>query len=80
MSGYAVFGSWHPNTPEEIAEVEADPYITRVGVTPDWVVAIRRAAEECLAGHPAGLAEGRRHCARFGCQGTTTTTTEENIA
>lgn len=65
---YAVYGGWVPNTAADLAFCEAEPYITPAGVVPEWVVAMRAAAAECIAGHPAGLA-GRTHCGRFGCQG-----------
>jgi hypothetical protein len=67
---YDVYGGWQPTTLTDLVEVEADPYITPVGVTPEWVLAIRAAGEECSNGHPAGLT-GRTHCGMFGCRGVT---------
>jgi hypothetical protein len=66
--GYAVYGSWVPNTPEDFAECERDPYITPAGVVPEWVTALHAAGAECQAGHPAGLT-GRQFCGFQRCGG-----------
>lgn len=67
--GYAVFGPWHPNTLTDLLECDEDPYITPAGVTPDWVLRLRAAATECVAGHPGGLSPGRARCGHFPCRG-----------
>lgn len=67
-TAYDVYGGWHPNTLDELLEVEQDPYVTPAGVTPDWVSALQAAGAECAAGHPQGL-PGRSRCGLFGCQG-----------
>lgn len=66
--GGDVFGGWQPTTLLDLAECEADPYITPAGVIPTWVVELRTAASACRNGHPAGLV-GRRRCGMFGCRG-----------
>jgi hypothetical protein len=62
VTGYAVFGGWIPTSPAELAECEADPYITPAGVLPEWVEQLRAAVaspEVCTCGKfPV-----RRHCA-----------------
>lgn len=67
---YAIYGGWQPVDLVDLAECEADPYITPAGVTPSWVLEIRAAAAECRAGHPSGL-DGRSRCGVFGCRGVT---------
>lgn len=69
----AEYGGWVPNTLTDLLECERDPYITPSGVVPGWVLALRAAAAECVAGHPAGLAD-RSRCGRFGCRGATAPT------
>ncbi len=68
-AAYDVYGGWHPNTLDELLDVEEDPYITPAGVDPDWVIALKAAAAECAAGHPEGLTDDRLHCGMFGCGG-----------
>lgn len=67
-AAYDVYGGWQPTTLDELLECQDDPYITEVGVMPDWVIEIQAAARECRAGHPAGLTS-RTRCGVFGCRG-----------
>lgn len=69
--GGDVYGGWQPTTLTDLLECENDPYITPIGVTPDWVLELRAAAEDCRAGHPSGIASGRAYCAMQRCRGVT---------
>lgn len=68
MKAGDLYGGWQPVTLLDLVECAADPYITPVGVTPEWVTQLRAAAAECKAGHPTSEPPHGR-CGMFGCQG-----------
>lgn len=43
MSTHDIYGGWQPTTEAHLAECVAEPYITPVGVTPQWVLDLRAA-------------------------------------